>query len=343
MSDLAYWYIRNGRSLADITDVDDRLQKKLGDFKNLSQEMNGSAVRIGFVTRTGILREISTGKIDFPHRTFQEFLAAKQIVEERDFGVLSKNANDQQNWRETIILAAGLANQREAENLIKELLERYNKQKNVGILLLAVGCLETSICLSDSVKQAVEIGLQTIIPPKNITEAYDLAIAGDLVVPYLTNIEAYKAKETASCVHTLARIGTDTALLKLAEIAEKHKSQVVCNRLFIEISRWPDPAAYIDKLIVFRAKTTGESIVSWAYRDGKPLVGWEGMSRGERVTWETLHTFLEANLLIEFEQRKLDEIPLPKPSEQYIKFLRRIESLGWQRDSNKYWIPPEAS
>lgn len=69
-----------------------------------SSDASGSGVRRLFVERAGIIREPVAGQIDFTHRTFQEFLAAKAAVDEMDTGLLVENADDDQ-WREVIISA----------------------------------------------------------------------------------------------------------------------------------------------------------------------------------------------------------------------------------------------
>lgn len=73
----------------------------------LPQDTSGTSVRQLFVERSGMIREPVAGRVDFTHRTFQEFLAANATKEESDTGFLVGNAHNDQ-WREVIILAAGL-------------------------------------------------------------------------------------------------------------------------------------------------------------------------------------------------------------------------------------------
>ncbi len=53
--------------------------------------------------RCGLLRVPIETKIDFVHRTFQEFLGAKAAVDENDMGLLVKNATNDQ-WREHLVI-----------------------------------------------------------------------------------------------------------------------------------------------------------------------------------------------------------------------------------------------
>lgn len=65
--------------------------------------------------RSGIIREPVPGKIDFVHRTVQEYLAAKQAADLGDMDLLIRNAHLDQ-WRDTVIIAAGHATNRSAGN-----------------------------------------------------------------------------------------------------------------------------------------------------------------------------------------------------------------------------------
>jgi predicted NACHT family NTPase len=46
--------------------------------------------------RSGLLREPAAGRVDFVHRTFQEYLAAKAAVDNDEIGQLVANAHDDQ-------------------------------------------------------------------------------------------------------------------------------------------------------------------------------------------------------------------------------------------------------
>ncbi|MGH7492272.1 MAG: NACHT domain-containing protein [bacterium] len=152
----AYWLMKNGYSDVDLAEADRHFEGKR-DEMNLPR-VTGDGVRRWFVERASLLREPVAQRIDFAHRTFQEYLAAQAAIKENDIGVLIKHGRDDQ-WRETIILAVGEARPKEREKLLKGLLtwaerlrtERHRKQ----LYLLAVACLETCVELSSEVRQLV--------------------------------------------------------------------------------------------------------------------------------------------------------------------------------------------
>jgi hypothetical protein len=119
-----------------------------------------------------MIREPVVGEIDFTHRTFQEFLAAKAASDEMDTGVLVAKAHNDQ-WREVIILACGLASKAMREEIIKGLIARGDTEQahRYQLHLLAVSCLETSVELGQETKTEVEKRLSQLVPPKNMTDA----------------------------------------------------------------------------------------------------------------------------------------------------------------------------
>jgi hypothetical protein len=231
LEDVAYWMITNKWSEVSVDRIEERLDLKLNNMEAIPSEATGSSVRALFVERTGMLREPLPSRVDFTHKTFQEFLAAQAALNERDLGVLVQNAHDDQ-WREVIVLAAGLASVKDRSELMQGLIERgdHEPDHRKQLYLLAVACLETSLELDSKVKTEVMNRLSSVIPPKNMTEAKDLASAGELAVPYLVRGERWRAGWTAASVRALALIGGEAALDALEGYAS-HERQTVTDEL----------------------------------------------------------------------------------------------------------------
>ena len=146
---VSYWMMRNSLALTHARNIDERIDAKLTNMPNIAASVSGMDVRRLFVDRSGMIREPIADHIDFTHRTFQEFLAAKAVLDEGDVGLLVDRAEDDQ-WQGLIILAAGLASARGREQLISRLIARGDEESRHRhqLHLLAVACLETSIELS---------------------------------------------------------------------------------------------------------------------------------------------------------------------------------------------------
>jgi hypothetical protein len=226
LKDLALWLMRSGSSDAECEEVDARFEREL---PNLSVETTGERVRAFFVERGSLLREPVEGRIDFAHRTFQEFLAAQGALEDTRVGELLNYARDDQ-WRETIVLAAGKAYPKDCEQLLRGLIEQGNTQEQRvdrhRYHLLAIACLETAVKVAPETRQYVLDQAAAIFPPRDMDEARLVAAAGDPAVPFLRHNLLHNWSQAAACVRALASIGSDAALQTIADYASQPEYQV---------------------------------------------------------------------------------------------------------------------
>ncbi len=222
--------IQENLSEAEVADVDERFTRQLGHMPNFSQEATGADVRRLLVERAGIIREPVAGRIDFTHRTFEEFFAAQAALDMMDIEKLVANAHNDQ-WREIILLASGLASKPMCEQLIAGLIKRGDEVKashyRYQLYLLAVSCLDTAIQLGPEIKAEAEKRLSQLVPPKNITDAKAIAGVGELAVKYLAKKWSMPAIVCAACVRALTIIGGDAALDMLEGYANDWRMAVV--------------------------------------------------------------------------------------------------------------------
>lgn len=251
LQDLAYWYMLNGKSDAAKDEVIPRLSNKLGLMPNLRLAPSKPPAESIFqylLLRSGVIREPIKGRVDFIHRTFQEYLAAKEAVEANNIGFLiSRGPSDQ--WREVIVLAAGLANREQREELLKGLIDAGNKRGDLRhtLHLVAAACLETSPELSAELTEEIRQILRGLIPPKNISEAKALASAGELALPQLRGHTGRKAVIAAATVRALSLIGGEKALDMIA--AHRTDSRVTVQREVIRAWDSFDPEEYAKQVL----------------------------------------------------------------------------------------------
>ncbi|WP_199833664.1 hypothetical protein [Streptomyces sp. NRRL B-3648] len=93
---MACWLIRNGQAGAVRQDAVGMLGEWLAAMPQVRAQGDAEQVFTHLLNRSGLLREPVPGAVDFVHRTFQDRLGAKAAVEARDFGVLVRNAHDDQ-------------------------------------------------------------------------------------------------------------------------------------------------------------------------------------------------------------------------------------------------------
>ena len=250
LADLAYWFVRNGWTEAALESVDERFTWRLARIPGIQQKINGANTRQLFIERSGMLREPIAGAIDFAHRTFQEFLAAKAVIDEGDIGVLVQHAHDDQ-WREVVLLAAGQASKKALEDLIERLIGRGETEKGYRsqLYLLAAACAQASHEeVGMNTKLRIERRLKALVPLKSVKEVEALAAARELALPYLSPRLQYTANMAAACVRALTRIGGEAAIKILAAYTNDF-TPAVLEALVAGLRDSDDKQAYADLLL----------------------------------------------------------------------------------------------
>lgn len=251
LSDIAYWLIRNGWSEADCEEVVKRVDKKVKNFQGVNSDITGKKIVKYFVERSGVLRTPIESKIDFPHRTFEEFFAAKAIVEEGDYGLLLSNINDDQ-WREVIVLTCGIARGKESIEIVNSIIEKGDSSNDMKeyYYLLSTICSEMIIELPIIVKEKINKRFKTLLPPSSMEMAKEISKFADLSLPFLTYKKNKKLGVTniKRVMRILSYIGSEEALGMLKEYS-KDIRQGVNEELLQGGKHTVNPALYGEKIL----------------------------------------------------------------------------------------------
>ncbi|MER0444892.1 NACHT domain-containing protein [Streptomyces sp. Edi4] len=208
---LAYWLIRNGLAEADRDEAAAMVAEWLAAMPQVAGRPD--QVFAHLLIRSGLLREPVPGSVGFVHRTFQDYLGAKAAVEERDFGVLVRNAHDD-TWDDVVRMAVGHARVDERTRLLRQLLRRADHAPRLRhrLVLLAAAALEHAPELDPAVRADVETRARELMPPRTWDEAEVLAKVGPLVLELLPGPEGLSEDEAAAVVRTAGLVGGDAAL-----------------------------------------------------------------------------------------------------------------------------------
>ena len=107
LQDLAWQLTVFGRTEMAATTALSRITDKIAGMPRVTP--SPAAILTHLIQRSGVIREPIPGRIDFVHRTVQEYLAAAQAADNADVEPLIERAHLDQ-WRETVIMTAGHAN-----------------------------------------------------------------------------------------------------------------------------------------------------------------------------------------------------------------------------------------
>jgi hypothetical protein len=212
LQDIAYWLVRNGQSEAPVSRITERIASKLESMAQISEKPH--VVYKTLLERTGLIREPIVGQVDFVHKSFQEYLAAKAAVEMDDIGMLASHAHLDQ-WTEVVVMAAGHASMTKRTQLLEELLARA-KQSGSGdadsLRLVAVACIENSPELPPELRARLESVTVELLPPKTMTAARSIARAGAFVIDLLNGMEIDTDEAICATVSAVAEIGDPSAM-----------------------------------------------------------------------------------------------------------------------------------
>ncbi|SNY66963.1 NACHT domain-containing protein [Paractinoplanes atraurantiacus] len=182
--------------------------------------------------RTGLLREVYDGQIQFVHRTFRDYLAAKEVVDAGDLGLLIENAH-LDPWHDVVIMAVAHARPIERERLLGDLLAgnaaaRERPAVHDRLRLLAAACLaQADVTESDEIRDQVHRAAQRLIPPASLDDAELLARAGPFVLELLPGPEGLNDEQAAGVVRTAAMIGGEAARDTIARFTAIDQALVI--------------------------------------------------------------------------------------------------------------------
>ncbi|MEV5573703.1 NACHT domain-containing protein [Spirillospora sp. NPDC052269] len=178
--------------------------------------------------RSGVLREPVPGRIDFVHRTVQEYLTAQHAADIGDIDLLVREAHRDQ-WRETVIMAAGHANEPLRRDLVTGLLARMDTEprKARRLKLLLIACLETLPSIPPDQRPAFDRALKDLVPPRDEAAARSLATAGEAVLEALPDsVEPLSLTLAKAAIKTAWLINGPKALTVLGRYAGDTRLEV---------------------------------------------------------------------------------------------------------------------
>ncbi|WP_407563140.1 NACHT domain-containing protein [Streptomyces sp. 184] len=199
--------------------------------------------------RSGILRSPAEGRLDFVHRTFQEYLAAQEAAEEDHIGNLISRAH-LDLWRETVVMTAGHANTRQREELLNGILDRADDEPRHTrpLRLLAAACQETMPSMSEELGERLDRAVNALLPARRPTDPPALAAVGPGLLRRLPrSLDELSTKAGVQTVRTVALIGGAEALELLKGYAGDGRGEVI--EELIHAWDYFEPNAYAEHVL----------------------------------------------------------------------------------------------
>ncbi|WP_443217948.1 NACHT domain-containing protein [Saccharothrix sp. CCNWLW140] len=227
LRDLAWRLTTANRSEFPRDRAADFVARKLASMPSV----DGAAAAIleHLLERSGVLREPVPGRVDFVHRTFQEYLAASEATEQEHIETLAGNAH-LDTWRETIVMACGHGKRSQTKALLTHILDRADAEPRHArhLRLLAAACLETVTDVDAEVHHRIDTVIrEKLVPPRSTKETRSLSSIGHRVLRYLPDtLDGLTDAAATATVRTVALTGTADAIPRLAKYATDSRPSV---------------------------------------------------------------------------------------------------------------------
>ncbi|MEW2388992.1 NACHT domain-containing protein [Streptomyces venezuelae] len=218
---LAHAMLAEGLSELPRSRVIDVLNGALPAIPSARAAGDGEKIFRHLLHRTGLLREQAGVSVDFIHRTFQDYLAAKEIVARGRLNALVDHAH-QPEWEEVIRMSAAHARPDECAAFLERLLAAAPGLRRPHVnhrRLMAAACLEHVSELDPAVQELVHRRTKNLLRPTTEQGARSLGWVGPIVLEQLPDPEQVPGDQQALLLAiTATRVQEDAAIDYLARL-----------------------------------------------------------------------------------------------------------------------------
>lgn len=215
---IAVWLVREGQSEFTRGQALRQLGRALTGMDRVRPQGPPEQILTHLLNRSGLLQERADGAYQFIHRTFQDYLAAKELVEDDHLNELLRHA-DEEPWQDVVLLAAGHCGRRELATLVQGLLDAgfyysENTADRAHLHVLAALCAEHAVWLDEVVSQRVRQRTAALFPPADEDQVEALSRLGEAALEFLPDPENLPADHPSvrRVIQLLGRIGGQAAV-----------------------------------------------------------------------------------------------------------------------------------
>ncbi|MFF9914970.1 NACHT domain-containing protein [Streptomyces sp. NPDC013457] len=238
---LAAWLVRGGQTEFTREQALHQLSRTLPGMPRVAAQGTAEEILTHLLNRTGLLHERTDSVFQFAHRTFQDFLAAKEFVEDDLVPELLRHAREQQ-WHDVLLLAAGHCSRRDLPVLVEGLLAAgsgsRNKDLKTTLYVLAALCAQHAAWLSEGLHARVRKAVASVLRVQSGTQLKTLARLGDFVLPLLPPPGTERGDDPFGMLNLICAIGGSAAL----PYARSHADEAHTGLLALSWSNFPAEA-----------------------------------------------------------------------------------------------------
>ncbi|MEU1311848.1 NACHT domain-containing protein [Streptomyces cinnamoneus] len=233
---IAVWLVRNGRAELSGDQAVRQLELGMNGLRHVREQGTAREVLRHLLNRSGLLQERSADSLQFIHRTFQDFLAAKEFRENDSLDELLGHAAEEQ-WQDVIRLVIGHCGRTEVRRVIAGLVaagdDAGGHESLWQLRTLAAECAMSAAYLDDDQHEAVWEGVKALGPPLTEADVSHLSSLGSDVLPCLPEPTGLDEEAAGAVVQVLSSLGN--VAIPLLKRYGQHESRRVRSRV---ASQW---------------------------------------------------------------------------------------------------------
>ena len=185
------------------------------------------------IERSQILRSPEEGKIDFSHKTFQEYFYARRIVD-ANLREIVADEFFHSDKAEVILFVSALAPTELFEFVVRKAIKQLSKTSGIDFrkhVIFLHSCITEAGEMNVEVRGIIAEKLSSVLPPRTTKEAEELGSAGTSIIDPLSRFMTPSYKESwVHCATALvATMDEDVfpALTTLAKLGDKGVDQIL--------------------------------------------------------------------------------------------------------------------
>ncbi|MFE5856557.1 NACHT domain-containing protein [Streptomyces sp. NPDC056500] len=219
---IAVWLVRNGQTQLTFDEAVTQIGLATRSMRQVRDQGTPEQILTHLINRSGLLQQRTGSVVQFIHRTFQDYLAAKEFSDTDSLGELLRHAPDEQ-WRDVIRLAVGHLDRNRVSALVKGLIARGDQAASGSVRralhILAAHCAAAAVFLDDTVLTAAEDRIRALMPPTTSGQVHELTGLGAFVLPLLPGASENPHADRM-VIETIAAIGEEAGLERLVDFAQ---------------------------------------------------------------------------------------------------------------------------
>nr|WP_272920506.1 DNA/RNA helicase domain-containing protein [Streptomyces sp. SID5910] len=162
------------------------------------------------ITRSGVLTADSEDTLSFAHVTLRDWLAAQEIVEREELGLLTTRALDGE-WQDVIRYAVAEGRPAERARILTSLVDLGDRQTDIEgrtrLYALAAAALGNATSVDPQVRETVLERVSSVVPPDTDAQARALDVLGEAVFALLPEPHELTPRQAAVVTAMAHRIG----------------------------------------------------------------------------------------------------------------------------------------